>query len=85
MEIPAYSPNLNLIENVWALVKDELQNHYPKLYLMKGSDSVFEKVIEKSITHCSKLFDPKIHYSLAGLMINRIEAIIKADRWYTKY
>ena len=85
MEIPAYLPDLNPIENVWALVKNKLQKHYPELYLMKGSDSEVKNVIEEAITHCWKLLDPKIFDSLAGSMVDRIEAIIKADGWYTKY
>jgi len=66
-------------------VKDKLQKHYPELYLMKGSDSEVKKVIEEAITHCWELLDPKIFDSLAGSMVDRIEAIIKADGWYTKY
>ena len=52
---------------------------------MKGSDSEVKKVIEEAITHCWELFDPKVFESLAGSMVDRIEAIIKADGWYTKY
>jgi len=85
MEIPAYLPDLNPIENVWALVKDKLQKHYPELYLIKGADSEVKKVIEEAITHCWELLDPKVFDYLAGSMVDRIEAIIKADGWFTKY
>jgi len=85
MEIPAYSPDLNPIENVRALVKDKLQKHYPELYLMKGSGSEVKNVIEEAISHCWELLDPKISDSLAGSMVDRIEPIIKTDGWYTKY
>ena len=44
-----------------------------------------KKVIEEVITHGWKLLDPKVFDSLAGSMVDRIEAIIKVDRWYTKY
>jgi len=85
INIPAYSPDLNPIENVWALVKDKLQKHYPELFLMKGSGSEVKNVIEEAINHYWKHLDPKIFDSLAGSMVDRIEAIIKADGWYTKY
>ena len=49
MEIPPYSPDLNPIEHVWALVKDKLQKHYPELYLMKGSDNEIKEAIQEAI------------------------------------
>jgi len=85
MEIPAYSPDLNPIENFWSLVKDKLHKHYPELYLMRGDVNVVKKEIEEAITNCWELLDPKVFTTLAGSMVDRIEAIIKADGWYTKY
>ena len=35
MKIPAYSVDLNPIENVWSLAKDKLHKHYPELYLIR--------------------------------------------------
>jgi len=55
MEIPPYSPGVNPIGNVWALVKDELQKRYPEQYLMKGCGRNLGKVIEETITHCWEL------------------------------
>ena len=85
MEIPAYSPDLNPIENIWSLVKDKLQKNYPELYLMKGTVNEVKEAIEEAITYCWELLDPKVFDSLAGSMVDRIEAIIDADGWYTKY
>jgi transposase len=85
MEIPAYSPDLNPIENIWSLVKGKLHKHYPELYLMKGDVNMVKKAIVEAITHCWELLNPKVFDTLAGSMVDRIETIIKADRWYTKY
>ena len=85
MEIPAYSPDLNPIENIWSVVKDKLQKNYPELYLMKGTINEVKEAIEEAITYCWELLDPKVFDSLAGSMVDRIEAIIDADGWYTKY
>jgi len=51
MEIPAYSQDLNPIENVWCLVKDKLHKHYPELSLIRGDVSVVRKAIEKAMTN----------------------------------
>ena len=60
MEIPAYSQDLNPIENVWSLMKDKLHKHYPELYLMRGDVNVVKKAIEEAITNCWELLDPKV-------------------------
>jgi len=52
---------------------------------MKGSVNEVKKAMQEAITYCWKLLDPKVFDTLAGSMVDRIEAIIKADGWYTKY
>jgi len=52
---------------------------------MRGDVNVVKKEIEEVITNCWELLGPKVFTALAGSMVDRIEAIIKADRWYTKY
>ncbi|RPA98990.1 hypothetical protein L873DRAFT_1807414 [Choiromyces venosus 120613-1] len=78
LEIPPYSPDLNPIENIWSLIKDKPSKHYPDLHLMKGPEHV-------AITPCWELLDSKVFDTMAGSMVDRVEAIIKSDRWYTKY
>ncbi|RPA89843.1 hypothetical protein L873DRAFT_1822105, partial [Choiromyces venosus 120613-1] len=83
LEIPPYLPDLNPIENLWSLIKDMLSKHYPNLHLMKGPEHVVKKTIEEAITHCWELLDSKVFDTLAGSMVDSVEAIIKADEWYT--
>jgi len=85
MEIPAYSPDLNPNEKVWSLGKDKLPKHYPELYHMRGDVNVVKKGIEEAMRNCWELLDPKVFDTLAGSMVDRIEAIINPDGWYTKY
>jgi len=66
-------------------VKDKLHKHYPELHLIKGPVNEVKKVIEEAITDCWELLDSKFFDTLAGSMVDRVEAIIKADGWYTKY
>ncbi|RPA97473.1 hypothetical protein L873DRAFT_1690957 [Choiromyces venosus 120613-1] len=79
LEIPLYSPDLNPIENIWSLIKNKLSKQYPELHLMKDPEDMVKKTIEEAITYCWKLLDPKVFDTLAGSMVDRIKAIIKAD------
>jgi len=44
--------------------------HYPDLHLMKGSEDVVKKTIEKAITHYWEPLDPKVFDTLAGSMVD---------------
>ncbi|KAG0643115.1 hypothetical protein HOY80DRAFT_1034437 [Tuber brumale] len=45
-----------------------------------ASAKAVKKAMEEAITHCLELLDLKVFDSFAGLMVDRVEAIIKADR-----
>ena len=42
MKWPLYSPDLNLIENLWALLKKEAYKMYPDLNSLKDKDDEVE-------------------------------------------
>jgi len=52
---------------------------------MRGDVNVVKKAIEKASTNCWELLDPMVFGTLVGSMVDRIEAIINADGWYSKY
>ena len=52
---------------------------------MKGSKDEVRKAIEEAVTFCCELLNPKVFDKLAESMVDRIEAVIDADGWYTKY
>jgi len=52
---------------------------------MNVPKDLVKKAIEEAITHCWELLDSNVFDTLAGSMVDRVEAIIKADGWYTKY
>ncbi|RPB02603.1 hypothetical protein L873DRAFT_1622084, partial [Choiromyces venosus 120613-1] len=80
LEIRAYSPDLNPIENVWSLVKDKLHKNYPELYLMKGP---------KRLAHVLPLvwetIPEEFFEKLWKSMPNSIAAVLEARGGYTKY
>jgi len=49
-EITPYSPDLNLIEQIWSLMKAILHKYYPKAFLMKGPKNEIRKAIEVAVT-----------------------------------
>jgi transposase len=81
--IPPYSPDLNPIEHIWALIKGRLDKLYPRLYEAQGRD--VKKRIGDAITHCWELLKPEVFESLAESMVHRVQAVIDAEGWYTKY
>lgn len=40
---------------------------------------------DEGITHCWELLDPKVFDTLAESMVERVEAVIAAEGWYSKY
>jgi transposase len=81
---PAYSPDLNPIENVWSLLKDRLNKRpYSSLGIGRGINSIntFKRAIKEE---WSKIPQESIDNCILS-MPRRYEAVIKAKGWYTKY
>lgn len=84
MNWPPYSPNLNPIENLWAIMKREIYWLHPELKHTDDTEITHQQLIIaakkawQSIGH-------EILYNLSITMPNRVQAVINADGWYTKY
>ena len=83
-EIPPYSPDLDPIEHIWSLLKHLLHKFYSHLYKSKGKEIV-KKELEEAIVHCWELLKSSVFQSLAESIVDRVQAVIEADGWYTKY
>jgi hypothetical protein len=84
MEWPPYSPDLNPIKNLWALIKAELYRLHPELEYTPDTDETLDVLI-RGAQEAWHAIDNGILYRLATTMHYRVDAVIKAEGWYTKY
>ena len=84
MDWPPYSPDLNLIENLWALLKARIYELRPDLLHMSNNTATEAILVETAQQAWNEL---DIHHlqHLSATMPHRVEAIIESEGWYTKY
>ena len=77
LEWPAQSPDLNPIENLWATLKQQLNEYqHPPTGMLDLWERVFEKWREIEESACLRLVES---------MPRRVQAVIKARGGHTKY
>lgn len=81
---PAYSPDLNPIENLWKLLKERILARHPILSAMTKNNTSKQRLIEAAIEVWEE-FEPELLNTLMDSMPRRLEAVIQARGWYTKY
>lgn len=84
MEWPPYSPDLNPIENLWALMKEEIYKLYPELLTAPNTASIRE-LLTKAAQEAWHSIENRVLVRLSTTMPHRVQAVIEADGWYTKY
>ncbi len=85
MEWPSYSPDLNPIENLWALLKKEAYKVYPDLDKLKGKGEEAETQLFQILQKAWGNIREKVIEGLISSMPRRCEALIIAEGWHTKY
>lgn len=84
MEWPPHSPDLNPIENLWALLKAKIYELRPDLIHMRNNDDT-KDILVATAQEAWNLLDLRHLQHLSETMPNRVEAIIESQGWYTPY
>lgn len=84
LEWPPYSLDLNPIENLWALLKAEVNKRFPEL-TKDGFTKVGEWKLFTALQQVWNSMGQEIINNLIESMKDRIAAVIAAKGWYTKY
>lgn len=81
---PPHSPDLNPIENIWALLRYTLYKMFPNLYELKKNKLDIEEFKGYLEVAWNAIPQEKIDKIILS-MPRRVAALRKARGWYTKY
>ena len=82
---PPYSPDMNLLENLWAHLKLELYRRYPNTATLKGSPNYIRQKISERVHDVWWSIGEEVLNHLIDSTSHRIKALINARSWYTPY
>ena len=84
LEWAPYSPDMNPIEHVWKKLKELVFKNHPELLNMGASAADLEALCAAIIEAWDSIEQSWID-NLIDSMPRRLEALIKAKGWHTKY
>lgn len=84
MNWPPYSPDLNPIENLWALLKEKMYILHPELVGAPNNAETLDLLIRCAIDTWERLGEQLLN-RLIDTMEHRVKAVLDAEGWYTKY
>jgi len=84
MAWPPYSLDLNPIENLWKMLKAEINRAHPKLKGMGNSQAIMDFMVECA-QEAWETLAPELLNKMAEGMQKRVDAVKAANGWYTKY
>lgn len=84
LDWPAYSPDLNPIENLWKILKENIYKKDPELATLTSTIASKERLIRVAIGCWHEIKEDVLH-ELVKSMRRRLSAVIAAKGWYTKY
>ena len=81
----SYSSNLNFIENLWTLLKKKIFKMYFNLNSLEGKKNETESQLFKILQQAWENIRDEVVQGLIESMSRRIQAVIAAEGWHTKY
>jgi hypothetical protein len=85
MEWPPYSPDLNPIEHMWSPLKEGVYDVRPDIGNCQRSDEKKEDFLWEALEQSWSSIRQDILKNIIGSMGRRVEAVVQAKGWYTKY
>ena len=85
MDWPPYSPDLNSIEHLWYWLKEIVYEWRPDLMNVKGGDEVIREKLLKALQEAWDDIGQELMDSLIRSMDMRINEVIKAKGWHTRF
>lgn len=81
---PAYSPDMNPIEHIWSILKQQLVENHEYLFDMGTSEQAYQ-ALKAAIEQEWRAIDQEVINSIISSMPSRVDAVLDARGWYTKY
>jgi transposase len=81
---PPYSPDLNPIEHVWWHLKSRVLKNHPEIETM-GTGEEAREALEKALIEAWNDLPNCLFEQCADSMPYRVQAVIDAKGWHTKY
>jgi len=85
MKWPANSPDMNLIENLWATLKRELHQRYPDTKYLKGSSAVIKAILKERLRMIWWDIGEEVLGRLIESMPEHVAELQQAKGWYTRF
>src|SRR5579859_4530478 len=79
------SPDMNLIENLWAYLKAALHKRYPDTAALHGPPHVIRAKLRERLLKVWWEIGEGVLNQLVNSMLDRVQALIAAGGWYTEF
>jgi len=78
---PAYSPDLNPIDNLWKILQDRITSDYAE-FIPMPSNATFKAMLVRAAI---EVWEQEVEDNPVDSMPRHIAVVIQARWWYTKY